>query len=62
VTITDAVRALRIGIGLAPPVAAEVVAGDVGPLAAGNIPAPDGAVDIRDAVVILRKVVGLVDF
>jgi alpha-tubulin suppressor-like RCC1 family protein len=62
VTITDAVRALRVGIGLATPSPADVISGDVGPLAAGNVPAPDGVVTIGDAVVILRKVVGIVSF
>ncbi|KAF0220575.1 MAG: regulator of chromosome condensation [Geobacteraceae bacterium] len=60
VALADALRALRVTVGLSTPVATEVIAGDVGPLTADNVPAPDGAVTINDAVVILRKVVGLV--
>jgi alpha-tubulin suppressor-like RCC1 family protein len=59
VSITDAVQSLRSGLALAPANANQVLAGDVAPLVNG-VPAPDGKVDIRDAIVILRKVVGLV--
>jgi alpha-tubulin suppressor-like RCC1 family protein len=61
IDINDAVRALRVGIGLSTATATEVLAGDVGPLVS-NLPAPDGAITIGDAIVILRKVVGLVSF
>jgi alpha-tubulin suppressor-like RCC1 family protein len=61
VTITDAVRALRVGVGLAASSPADVVSGDVGPLVGGT-PTPDGVVNIGDAVIIIRKVVGLVSF
>jgi alpha-tubulin suppressor-like RCC1 family protein len=61
VTVTDAVRALRVGIGLATSSPADVISGDVGPLVGGT-PTPDGVVTLGDAVVILRKVVKLVSY
>lgn len=62
VGIADALRALRVAIGLSTAVASEVLAGDVGPLAANGLPAPDGSVTIADAIVILRKITGLANF
>lgn len=58
VTIVDAVLALQSAVGLHTPTAQELSRGDVAPLVNGK-PAPDGKIDIADAVVILRKVVGL---
>lgn len=62
VGIADALRALRVAIGLSSAVSTEVLAGDVGPLAANGLPNPDGAVTIADAIVILRKITGIVSF
>ena len=59
--ISDAVRALRIAVGLAAPSTDEMLRGDVAPLVNG-VPAPDDRIDMADALVILRKVVGLVNF
>jgi cytochrome c peroxidase len=53
--ISDALRALRIAVGLIAPTAADLLHGDVAPLGA-----PDGKVDISDALIILRNVVGTV--
>lgn len=60
VNIADALKTLRIVVGLAAPGPFDTISGDVGPLRADNLPAADGAISISDAVVILRKVVGLV--
>ena len=61
VSVTDALRALRIAGGLIIPTAADISHGDVAPLVNG-IPQPDGSIDIGDVVVILRKAVGLVNW
>jgi hypothetical protein len=60
VTIMDALRALRIAVGILPAPAAgsaEMLHGDVAPLGA-----PDGRIDASDALLILKKAVGLVSF
>jgi hypothetical protein len=59
--ITDAMRAIRIAIGLDTPTAADLANGDVAPLVHGK-PAPDGKIGIDDAILILRKSVGLVSW
>jgi cytochrome c peroxidase len=59
--ITDAIKALRIAVGLDAPSSNEMLRGDVAPLV-NDVPAPDGRIDVADALVILRKVVGLVNF
>jgi cytochrome c peroxidase len=61
VDISDALKALRIAVGLVQPSAADLLHGDVAPLVNGA-PAPDGRIDIADALTILRKVVGLISF
>jgi hypothetical protein len=61
VTVVDALRALQIGVGLISPTANDLAHGDVAPLVNGK-PQPDGKIDIGDAVVILRKSVGLVSW
>ena len=61
VSVTDALRALRIAGGLIIPTAADSSHGDVAPLVSG-IPQPDDSIDIGDVVVILRKAVGLVNW
>jgi hypothetical protein len=61
ISVADALKALRIAIGLVTPTAAELASGDVAPLVNG-LPAPDGKIDVADALVILRKVVGLEHF
>jgi hypothetical protein len=56
--VSDALMALRI---LITPSGAQMTLGDVGPLVNG-IPTPDGKIDVSDAVVILRRVVGLANW
>ncbi|GFO69565.1 hypothetical protein GMLC_31440 [Geomonas limicola] len=58
VELTDAVRALMIAVGAAIPSAEETVRGDVGPLVNGQ-PHQDGKIDISDALLILKKSVGM---
>ncbi|RII29942.1 MAG: hypothetical protein CXR30_09090 [Geobacter sp.] len=58
--ISDALQALRMASGLVTPTTAELLHGDVAPLVNG-VPVPDGVIDIRDALVILRASVGLVN-
>ncbi|HJV35382.1 MBG domain-containing protein, partial [Geomonas sp.] len=61
VDLTDAMLALRLSIGLDPLTVDALARADVAPLVNG-VPQPDGMLDVGDVVVILRKVVGLVDF
>jgi len=58
-SIADALKALRIAAGLITPDGNDLAHGDVAPLVNGS-PQPDGKIDINDAIVILRKSVGLV--
>jgi hypothetical protein len=57
-TMSDALRAMLIASGIVTPTASDMQHGDVAPLVGGK-PQPDGAIDIGDVVVILRKAVGL---
>jgi len=61
VDLGDAIRALRIAAGLVPALAQDLLHGDVAPLR-GGLPSQDGAIDISDAQLILRKAAGLVSF
>lgn len=61
VNIADAVRALRIAVGLVTATADDMLHADVAPLVNG-VPEPDGRIDVSDAMVILKKAVGLVSF
>ena len=61
VDITDALKALRITVGLIQPTADDMITGDVAPLLNG-VPVPDGEINITDALLILRRVVGLIIF
>jgi len=61
VDISDALKALRIAVDLDQPTLLDMLHGDVAPLVGGK-PAPDNRIDISDALLILRKVVGLVTF
>ena len=58
VDITDALKALRIAVGMVQPTPSDLLHGDVAPLA-NNVSAPDGRIDVADALLILRKAVGL---
>jgi Protein of unknown function (DUF1566)/Glucodextranase, domain B len=61
VTLADAVRALRISVGLESATSAELVRGDVSPMVGGK-PKPDGRIDVGDALMIMRKMVKLIDW
>jgi hypothetical protein len=60
--LTDALKALRIAVGTDSASTLDMMHGDVSPLAANGIPAPDGTIDTTDALLILRKIVNLVNF
>ncbi|UFS71487.1 fibronectin type III domain-containing protein [Geomonas sp. RF6] len=60
VDIADAVRAMRMSIGLTVPTADDLAL-DVGPLVNGK-PAPDGKIDLGDALIILKKAVGMISW
>jgi hypothetical protein len=57
VDIADALKVLRIAVGLDTATADNYTKADVAPLKAGK-PALDGVIDIADVVVIMQKVVG----
>ena len=61
VDVTDALKALRIALGLDAATPADLTRGDVAPLVSGK-PQRDGKIDIGDVVVILRKSVGLINW
>lgn len=61
VTVADALKSLRISVGLSAPTAEEMLHGDVAPLVNGK-PSPDGRIDLFDALLTLKKAVGLVSF
>ncbi|HEY4743625.1 MAG TPA: chitobiase/beta-hexosaminidase C-terminal domain-containing protein, partial [Desulfuromonadaceae bacterium] len=61
VDIADALRALQISVGMFQPTTAELVRGDVAPMASGK-PAPDGVIDTADALVILKLSLGLISW
>ena len=57
VTINDALRTLRIAIGIITPTIDDLIHGDVAPVGA-----PDDRIDVSDVLLILRKAVGLSSF
>jgi hypothetical protein len=59
--ISDALKALRIAVGLVQPTATDLLHGDVAPLVNG-VPAPDCVISIADALLILKKAIGLISF
>jgi hypothetical protein len=59
--VSDALRALRIAVGLSQAGPLDLMHGDVAPLVNGR-PAPDGQIDLADSLVILKKAVGLLIF
>jgi hypothetical protein len=54
--VSDAIRALRIAVGLITPTANDMLHGDVAPLGA-----PDGRIDLVDVVLIMRNIVGTIN-
>jgi hypothetical protein len=61
VDIADALKVLRMAVGILSPSASEMSFGDVAPLVNGK-PQPDSKIDLGDVVVILRRAVGLVSW
>ena len=61
-TIQDAVKILRLVLNLDQATQNDLNHGDVAPLGPDGKPQPDGKINISDAVVILRKAVGLVSW
>ncbi len=59
--ISDALKAMRIAVGLDQPTITDMLHGDVAPLVNG-LPTQDNRIDIADALLILRKIVGLATF
>jgi hypothetical protein len=57
----DLLVAEQIAFGTAAASTDELARGDVGPLS-NDVPAPDGRIDIRDVLIIERKVLGLINF
>jgi hypothetical protein len=58
VTVADALIAIKAAVNIITPTADELRRGNVAPLVQG-VPAPDGSLNIQDALLILRKAVGL---
>ncbi|QEM68605.1 hypothetical protein FO488_10775 [Geobacter sp. FeAm09] len=61
VDISDALKALRVAVDLDTVTPALLLSADVAPLVNG-VPAPDGIIDVSDALVILKKVVGTLNW
>jgi hypothetical protein len=61
IDIRDALIALRISVGSLTATADNLRNGDVAPLVNGS-PAPDGEITVADALVLLRKALGLIDW
>jgi cytochrome c peroxidase len=59
--VSDALKALRIAVGTSIASKEDMLHGDVAPLLDG-VPAPDGVIDVSDALLILKKVVNLLNF
>ncbi len=55
--ISDALLALQVSVGMRPQLDGFLVSGDMAPLV-DDVPAPDWIIDIGDAVLILRVIVG----
>lgn len=62
VNIADALLALRFALGLETPTQEDMRYGDVAPLSADGKPNPDGQITAGDALVILRNVLGIIEF
>ena len=60
VGISDALKALRLAVGLELTTANDLLHGDVSPFISGG--APDNVINVSDALLILKKVVGLINF
>lgn len=58
--LSDALKALRIAVGLDLPTVTDLLHGDVSPFIDGGV--PDGTITVADALMIIKKVVGLINF
>jgi len=56
--LADAIEGLRLALGARRATVADLLHGDVAPLVNG-VPAPDGRIDIEDAMAIMMRIVGL---
>jgi hypothetical protein len=61
VVMADALKALHIAVGVITPTADDLIRGDVAPQVNG-VPAPDGRIGVDDALLILKKAAGLINF
>jgi hypothetical protein len=61
VDISDALKAMRLAVGLDQSTLLDMLHGDIAPLVNG-VPTQNNQIDVADALLILRKVVGLVTF
>ena len=61
-TIGDALKALRAVVGLTTLNTTEKISYDVAPLSISGTPVGDGAINIADALLILRRIVGIGDW
>ena len=57
-SLSDALKVLNASVGLATLSVSEKLNADVAPLVSGK-PVPNGTVDVGDALVILKRVIGL---
>jgi hypothetical protein len=60
-SIIDVMKVLRFSYGLDTPTADQLTRADVSPLVNG-VPQPDGVIRLEDAMLLLRKLVGLISF
>lgn len=58
--LSDALKALRIAVGLDLPTVNDLLHGDVSPFIDGGV--PDGIITVADTLMIIKKVVGLINF
>lgn len=56
-SMADVLAELRFAVGLASPTATQLTCGDVFPLDALGVPSGDGAIDVSDALLLLRRIV-----
>jgi len=62
VNVGDALVTLRFALTLETPTQEDILHGDVAPLDADGQPNPDGTITVGDALVILRKALGIIFF
>jgi hypothetical protein len=62
VTVLDSQLVLKFALGIERPSADDIIHADVAPLDASGRPNPDGVINAGDALVILRKAMGLVNW